>query len=253
MPLGIFQKTAVLLAAAVMCASGPAFGSTIFSFATGASASTNSGTSYGNVRTFTEGGETVTVTAWSDTARTPPNAFAVAYVGQYATGLGVCNRSEASVAGSLGACATDGGVRDQVDNVGNQDLVLFLFDTPQVFESVTIDPFGVFDRDLSFWVGNISGPFSLGGLTFADLAGLGFGAQQDSLNGIGGDPLSVGLGNATGNVLLIGALVPPNGDNDKFKIEELVTSAAVPLPGTIGLFLAGFGLLLGRVRRRVSA
>jgi hypothetical protein len=253
MPLGILQKSAALLAAAILCASGPAFGSTIFSFATGGSDSTNSGTSFGNVRTFTEDSQTVTVTAWSDTARTPANAFAAAFLGQYSTGLGVCNRSEASVAGSLGACASDGGVRDQVDNVGNQDLVLFRFDTPQVFESITIDPHGAFDRDLSYWVGNIPGPFSLGGLTFADLTGLGFGAQQDSFNGVGEEPLTVGLGDATGNVLLIGALVPANGDNDKFKISTLATSeSAVPLPGTIGLFLAGFGLLLGRVRRRIS-
>ncbi len=246
---GVYQKIATLMAVAAMCASSSALATTIWSFGINGSASTNSGSTYGNVRTFTEGGETVAVTAWSDTGSPPPDSLQVAYLGQYSTGLGVCNTAEAAMAGSLGACASDGGVRDQVDNVGNQDLVLFVFDTPRVFESVSIDPYGEFDRDVSFWIGNVSLPVALSGLTFADLAALGFGAQQDSFNGIGGDPLSISLGNVVGNALLVGALVPPNGDNDKFKIHELATSA-VPLPATIWLFLAGFGMLLGRLRRR---
>ena len=251
MPRGFFRQAAALVAAAAMSASAPVLASTIWSFGTGGSASTSTGSSFGNVRTFTEASQTVSVTAWSDTGVAPASSFAIAYLGRYMTGLGVCNASEAVVAGSLSACASDGGVRDQVDNVGNQDLVLFVFDTPQVFESLTIDPHGVFDRDVSFWVGSASLPINLAGLTFADLSGIGFGAQQNSLNGPGGEPLTISLGNASGNVLLVGALVPPNGDNDKFKIQSLAASA-VPLPGTIGLFLAGFGLLLGRLRRRVA-
>ena len=91
------------------------------------------------------------VKAWSNTANTPVNGFETAWIQRFSTGLGVCNRLE----GSISSCVNTG-VAHQVDNVGQQDLVLFLFDSPQALQSLTIDPYGVWDRDVSFWVGNVA-------------------------------------------------------------------------------------------------
>lgn len=221
---------------------------TIWSLGTSGSPGTDTGLAIGNVRTFAEGGGSVAVSAWSNTG-SPAGSYAAGYLGRYATGLGVCNTAEVGVAGSLAACASDGGVRDQVDNVGNHDVVLFVFDTPQVFDSLTIDPYGVFDRDVSYWIGTVAGGFTLAGLTLADLPGAGFGPQSDSFNGIGTEPVTIALGGIAGNAILVGALTPPDSDPDKFKVAAIGTSP-VPLPATAWLFAVGIGVAAARMRRR---
>jgi hypothetical protein len=179
----------ILVSVASLFSASTALAATTWDFRTGASGITQTvvGGAWGNTRTFAIGSDSVTVTAWADDNPAPPMSFRTAHSGQYDTGLGICNRSEAVVAGSLPLCDQDGGVRDQVDNVGNNDFMLFIFSSPQTLESVTIDPYGAFDRDVSFWIGTVSGPVDLTNLTVSGLAGLGFGSQNDSFNGVG-DP-----------------------------------------------------------------
>lgn len=239
-----------LLLSICACVSS-AFASTVWDFRQAGSPETVTGGTFSLHRTFSSGGMSVDVSAWANTGTTPAGSFAGGYLGRYDTGLGVCNRSEAAVVGGISNCVYDGGLRNQVDNVGQQDLVLFVFSELQSLESITIDPWGVFDRDVSFWIGTVTTPLNLGGLMFASLGGIGFGGQIDSHNGVGGDPLTISLGGITGNALLIGALYPADGAADKFKIQSLVTSApaVVPVPAAVWLLLSATGLL-GIVRRR---
>ncbi len=203
---------------------------------------------YGNERTFTQDGESVEVTAWADTGiPPPPEALDEAWVGRFSTGLGICNQGE----GSLSYCSDP---LHQVDNVGQQDLMLFSFGTLQTFDSIVIDPFGSFDRDVTFWVGTVPDPLnlSLDGVGIGQLGSIGFGAQNDDYNGIGSGALTIDLLGLQGNVLLFGALYPPNRKKDRFKIRELTTSAAVvPVPPAVWLFTSALGLL-GWVRYRNS-
>jgi hypothetical protein len=210
-----------------------------------------SGSSYGNRVTFYDeyqGTELLRTAAWSNTSETPVGGFETAFIRRFSTGLGVCNRDE----GVINACIS-GSLDHQVDNVSQQDVVLFLFDAPQAMESLTIDPFGTWDRDLSFWVGTVSPSITLTGATFSTLASLGFSSQVNSLNSAGDAALTIGLGGLVGNALLVGALNPADGTPDRFKIRSLVTSdpmTVVPVPAAAWLFLSAIGSIAGLRRFR---
>lgn len=235
-----------LLASILFAGTGSAASITVtWDFATGGSAHTNVGSTYGNVRTFTEDGVTVTANAWADTGPTPPpNALEAAHLGRYSTGLGVCNSGE----GSVSYC-TGNNPLHQVDNVSQEDLVLFQFDQPMIFHEIVIDPYGEWDRDVSFWIGNTANPLDLTGVGIADLGTVGFGAQMDDYNGISSAPLTIMLDDLQGNSLLFGALFPPNAQKDRFKIRSL-TATVVPLPPAAWLLGSGLMVLFGARRKR---
>jgi hypothetical protein len=236
-----------LLPAVLLLIAGQAATASTWTFASGGNYYTASGSSYGNQITFSQGLETLRVTAWSNTADTPVNGLETAYIRRFSTGLGVCNREE----GSLSSCI-NGGSLHQVDNVGQQDLVLFLFDSPQALQSLTIDPYGTWDRDVSFWIGNVSAGMTLVGSTFASLGALGFGSQVNSLNSASNAALAISLGGHMGNALLVGGLFPADGTPDRFKIRSLVATAGisiVPVPAGAWLLVSAFGVL-ATIRRR---
>jgi len=238
----------ILPAILLSMACQPATAST-WTFTSGGDYYSTSGSSYGNQITFTQGLETLRVSAWSDTANTPLNSFETAYITSFAAGLGVCNRDE----GSISSCIHGSGAPHEVDNVGQQDLVLFLFDSPQSMQSLTIDPNGTWDRDVSFWVGNVSASMTLVGSTFTNLGALGFGSQVNSLNSAGNAALTISLGGYMGNALLVGGLFPADGTPDRFKIRSLVTGngtvSVVPVPASAWLLVSAFGVL-ATIRRR---
>ena len=214
-----------------------------WNLASGGTQAVTSGSSYGDLLAFSKAGQHLRVTAWSDTANTPGSGFETAYLGRFSTGLGVCNRDE----GSITACINTG-LDHQVDNVSQQDLVLFLFDSPQAMQSLIIDPYGVWDRDVSFRVGTVSPTVSLSGATFTTLGALGFGTQVNSFNSPSEAPLQISLGGLVGNALLVGALSPADGSPDRFKIRSLVTTippAVVPAPAAAWLLLSALGSLTG--------
>ena len=214
-----------------------------WTFASGGSYYVTSGSSYGNKVTFYEGTETLRTYAWSNTADTPAQGFETGYIRRFSTGLGACNRDE----GTISACMA-GSLDHQVDNISQQDIVLFLFDSVQTMQSLTIDPWGTWDRDVSFWVGTVSPSLTLTGATFGSLASLGFSPQVDSLNGPGEGALTIGLGGRVGNALLVSALNPADGSADRFKIRSLVTSTTatiVPVPAAAWLFVSALGAVAG--------
>ncbi len=216
-------------------------------FGSGGNSYMRSGSSYGNRLTFKQGTEKLRVTAWSDTANTPVGAFESAFLGQFSTGLGVCNRDEHIISRCISSS-----IDHQVDNVSDHDLLLFVFDAPQVLQSITIDPFGVWDRDVTFWVGTVSPTINLAGATFGTLAGFGFGNQVDLLNSAGEGPLTLSLGGLQGNALLVGGLYPADFSADRFKIRSIVSTApsVIPVPAAAWLLLSALGSLVGL--RRVA-
>ena len=107
---------------------------------TKAATSSNGGSKFGNSLTF----GSMTASAYANTGAN--GTLEAAQLLQWNTGLGVCNRlSRRTVAqhGIIRLIILDPSI----------DLVAFFFDKTVNFDSVTISPYGKYDRDISYWVG----------------------------------------------------------------------------------------------------
>ena len=192
-----------------------------FDFTTSGSSSVNG--SAGNIRTFTAGGVSVNVSAFSRNKST--DAFAAAYLGRFSLGLGVTDTSE------NGSNNTH-----IVDNNGRDNYILFEFS-----QAVTIDraylAYVVGDSDVTVWVGNVANAFTSHiNLNAGVLTGLGF----TEVNTGGDDDRWADLnsGGVSGNVLVIAAKVGDSTDGFKLKKIEIgcppPSNVCVPV-GTVSL------------------
>lgn len=210
---------------------------------------------FGNSLSFSAGGINVDVSAYAETGSSaPPGSpfylFEEAQIASYSTGLGVCNREEANFAGGISACINNG-VIHQVDNVSRDDLVVFEFDQVVSFENLTVDPFGQFDRDISFWVGNSASLPDLLQETFDTLDDLaGFSNPTHLSASVSAAPFTHTL-SGTGNILIISASRVLPHPEDRFKIAQ-ISVQAVPVPAAAWLFGSAIIGLAGYRRKKMS-
>ena len=188
----------------------------------------NSGGSYGNSRTFSDGTTNVTATGWSYDGHSVREGA----LGQWSHGLGVNNSS--------------GDNSHTVDNSGWLDFVVFQFDSAVALDSVSFSTgwHGMYDTDATIGVSNLMTPFTgdLSSFTFFDANGR-----------TGSNIRDVNLSGLIGTTWLIGASATnTDGRTDGFKIAGLgFTSAAgaVPEPATWAMMLLGFGFAGAAMRR----
>ncbi len=246
-----FAAAALIVAATVAVATPSLAAPVTFNFLS--TGGTNVGNSYGNTRSFLAGGLTLTVTSWATTGS--GGALQSAQTGWFnGYGLGVCNRSEGRGCGSP---------EHQVDNVGARDFILFRFSAAVDPTGVSVNPYGIYDRDASYFVGN-SANANLTNLVLTNLS-LGL-VGYDDYSSISGNARTVGILGGSGNELLFG--VAATGLNlvgandiwiDRFKIQSLTVDYTpgpqgsddpVPVPATLTLFGAALlGLRALRNRR----
>ena len=194
---------------------------------------------------FTSEGVTVTATGWNyyaTTTRLATEGFKDASLFQGGGGLGVCADSEVS------ACLEKRSGDYQVDNYGHDDYVMFVFSAPTDQFTVRIDPESNttplgWDRDVSYWLGNVSDPssFNLTDVTYTGLTNLGFSSGYS--NGTqSNDYRDVSIFSPTSvNVLIFGAKRGGEYDlSDRFMITSV---SSVPEPSSMLLLVLGVSLI----------
>ncbi|SFH00742.1 DUF7467 domain-containing protein, partial [Neptunomonas qingdaonensis] len=108
--------------------------------------SSGSGT-YGNIRTYTDNGVSVNVSAHSRSDKS--GDWSTSYLGAFSGGMGVTNRNESGSGNS-----------HTVDNRGDMDdYVLFEFDQNVVIDSAFLG-YVVDDSDMSVWIGTLDNAFN---------------------------------------------------------------------------------------------
>ena len=190
----------------------------------------------GNIRTFSAGGVSVKVSAFS---RTSGGSWASAYLGIFSGGLGVTDSGEGDGSNN----------RHTVDNLDRQNYVLFEFSAPVVVNRAFLG-YVVGDSDLSVWVGNFGDPYN-NHLTLSDavLAGFGYTENNDTTSS-SARWADFNAGEIVGNTLVIAASVSDATPDDRFKIEKLdicAPPAEEPCPSPWGTKDIGYVKVSGSV------
>lgn len=222
-----------------------------FDLTTGGTQTSNPG-AFGNTWVFTSGGVTLTASAWGLTGNSA-TTFQTAQAAQYVTGIGVCNQSE-----GLNCPAPT----HQVDNDTHYDFFLFQFSQAVDPLKVWINPTGVWDRDVTYYIGDLSSfDQDLTGRSLADLTGtLGL-TQFDDDSYPHSMPRDIVIDGGAITTLLVAARIGGDSSVDRFLIPTvtamespsiqptlLAIPSDVPEPSTYVLMGASL-LALGALRR----
>lgn len=236
------MKITLLAAGAFLSALSAHATSLSLDFATSGGAQSGSG--YSNVRTYTDNGVTITVTGWSVTGSNF-TTFQSANVGQYSGyGLGVCDQKE----GGTNCAAPD----HQVDNATAYDFILVQFSKSIVLPSFTIQPYGTYDRDVTYYTGNAASGLNLTGVALSGLSALGLTNTHNDDSTVSSNARIVDLITGAVNTILFGARVGGDSNSDYFKIAGFdATVSSAPEPATYAIVGAAL-LVLSIVSRRPS-
>ena len=232
----MMHKSIIAAAALATSALVPSAASaTSFAFA----GSNNTNGSAGNVMTFTGSDNSkVEVSAYSLNGNNLTKATLKQYSGY---GLGITNSSDGD---------------HEIDNSGWIDFVVLQFDRVVSVSSLGIFGFG--DTDLTWAVGTTATGFNPGTLSFANYNALdnAFGAFTSSAGNYSYNqllPRPVNGGALTGNLFIVAASMTGDDRNDRsndsFKLNNLVSTPAVPEPATWGMMMMGLGLAGAMMRR----
>ena len=234
-------KTSALAVCALIALTTSVFAQSLSWDTTGS----NDSGDFGNALVFNDSGRELAITSWGHTRGDFDDAFEAARGSLYSIGMGVSNAEEGT------------GTNDhQMDNSGGDDWMLFYFDGPVEDVKIVVDPYGTWDRDVTYYTARLDGPVNLTGLSYSDLASLGFDSRRDSLGSVGSAARQVSIQNVSGgfNAILFGAWQgEPTADSiDRFKISSVSASpidpVTVPEPSSALLGVIG-GLALLRRRR----
>lgn len=246
-------KLLSIAALATMLGAGPADAANI-TFDFQGSGGIVSGSGYGNTRSYTVGGITVTASAWGVTGASNTQ-FRTAQSGWWSgAGLGICARNEGT------GCSNP---EHQVDNSGAREYILFRFSQAIDPTQVGIDPYGNYDRDVEYFVGNATTSVLTNlAPSAASLGTIGLGTRFTSLSSPSNDGRLVAIEGGMVTALLIGAgaLNADGFDNivDRFKIETLTIStgpsgapdpSGSPVPAPASVALLGGALVALRALR----
>lgn len=199
---------------------------------------------FGNELVFSNGAHGFTATSWGYVGKKNHQSFQEGMSVVYPTGIGVTNSKEGRYLVP----------EHQLDNAKGNDWVLLVFDGPVDDVSIVVNPYGTWDRDVTYYTANLESPLDLSGLNYGDLGALGFSERVDDLSDRSKEARTVditGGGNGSFNAILIGAQQGnpgKKGNVDRFKIAGVSANFVVPEPSSALLGLLG-GLLLLRRRR----
>ncbi len=169
----------------------------------------NSGTDgpNGNIRTYSDNGVSVNASAFSRDANGDWDAV---FLGAFGGGLGVTDNSEGN----------GGNGTHRVDNVGEQNYVLFEFSETVIVDAAFLDSV-VNDSDLSIWIGTIDGAFD-NHVTLSDAVLASMDLQEVNNTGSSGSRWANFNNNeVAGNVLILAASVEDSTPEDRFKIKKM--------------------------------
>ena len=177
----------------------------------------------GNIRTYTDSGVAVNVSAFARDRST--GSWSTAYLGAYGGGLGVTDSSESG-----------SGNTHTVDNTGGRNnYVLFEFNQAMELDGAYLG-YVAGDSDVQVWIGNVAGAFN-NHMTLSDavLAGMGF-SEVNTTTLTSARYADLNAGMYKGNVIIIAADTTDTSPEDYFKIEQLdvCTSPCVVPKASIG-------------------
>lgn len=203
-------------------------------------------TEFGNELVFANGTHGFTATSWGYVGKKNNQSFQEGMSVVYSSGIGVTNSTEGRYQVP----------EHQLDNAKGNDWLLFVFDASVTDVSIVVNPYGTWDRDVTYYTATLDGPVDLAGLNYDDLGELGFSERVDDLSTRSNEARTLDVSASAGgtgsfNAILIGAQQGnpgKRGNVDRFKVGGVSATFVVPEPSSALLGLLGSLMLLRRRR-----
>lgn len=160
----------------------------------------------GNIRSFSKDGVSVNASAFS---RDSSGSWDEVFLGAFSGGLGVTDNSEGDGSGGT----------HRIDNVGEQNYVLFEFSEPVVVDRLFLSSVKK-DSDITVWFGTVSDAFTqhvnLNDTVLAALT-----TETNNTRSSKSRWADINDGQVIGNVLVVAASVSDSTPEDRFKVKKV--------------------------------